>query len=92
MPADGAEGLVGIYRIGFIGLKVATLCTILVVGNAIMRFAISSMAAKVTGGLLGNPVQMTTGRKLLLEKLPQILNRCDSSLLGEHAQNSHPQQ
>ncbi|WP_074889640.1 hypothetical protein [Pseudomonas graminis] len=56
MPADGAEGLVGIYRIGFIGLKVATLCTIFVVGNAIMRFAISSMAAKVTGGLLGNPV------------------------------------
>ncbi|MGA3681613.1 hypothetical protein [Pseudomonas graminis] len=55
-------------------------------------FRISTMAAKVTGGLLGNHVQMTTGRKLLLEKLPQILNRVDNSLLVEHAQNSHPQQ
>ncbi|RZI54401.1 MAG: hypothetical protein EOP12_03065 [Pseudomonas sp.] len=92
MLTDGAKGLVGIYKIGIIGLKVAILCTPFVVGDASMRFAILSIAPKVTGGLLGNPVRMTTGRKLLLDQLPQILNRVDNSLLVEHAQNSHPQQ
>lgn len=93
MSADGAEGLVGIYKIGIkLGLTEAIRCTSFVVGDAIMRFAISSMAAKVTGGLLGNPARMTTGRELLMEKLPQILNRCANSLLVEHAQNPihHP--
>lgn len=49
MSTDGAKGLVGIYKIDIIGLKVAILCTPFVVGDAIMRFAISTMAAKITG-------------------------------------------
>jgi hypothetical protein len=45
MSADGAKGLVGIYKIGIqLDLKAAIPCTRFVVGDAIVRFAISRFA------------------------------------------------
>ncbi|QKZ02404.1 RHS repeat-associated core domain-containing protein [Pseudomonas eucalypticola] len=77
--AGGARAVLSIYKLGLQqGLKAAGPCALrfmagVVAGDAIMRFGVAPVAEKVMGGLHGNPVDTTTGRKLLPDETDFVL-------------------
>ncbi|WP_163019894.1 DUF6531 domain-containing protein, partial [Pseudomonas viridiflava] len=72
--AGGARAVGSIIKLGTQqGLKAAGPCALrfmggVFVGDAIFRFGVAPLADKVLGGLHGNPVDTTTGRKLLIDE------------------------
>ncbi|WP_440060839.1 PAAR domain-containing protein [Pseudomonas syringae] len=72
--AGGAKAVGSIAKLGLqAGLKAAGPCALrfmggIVLSDAIVRFGVAPLAEKVLGGLHGNPVDTTTGRKLLIDE------------------------
>ncbi|RMS33031.1 YD repeat-containing protein, partial [Pseudomonas coronafaciens pv. garcae] len=72
--AGGAKAVGSIAKLGLqAGLKAAGPCALRFMGgvflsDAIVRFGVAPLAEKVLGGLHGNPVDSTTGRKLLIDE------------------------
>ncbi|KPX24151.1 hypothetical protein ALO70_05684, partial [Pseudomonas amygdali pv. eriobotryae] len=72
--AGGAKAVTSIAKLGMqAGLKAAGPCALrfmggVFLGDAIFRFGVAPLAEKVLGGLHGNPVDTTTGRKLLIDE------------------------
>ncbi|TDV58951.1 YD repeat-containing protein [Pseudomonas sp. LP_7_YM] len=72
--AGGARAVISIFKMGLQGgLKAAGPCALrfmagVVGGDAVFRFGIAPIAGKVLGGLHGNPVDTTKGRKLLTDE------------------------
>ncbi|MBI6788695.1 PAAR/RHS domain-containing protein, partial [Pseudomonas syringae] len=72
--AGGAKAVLSIAKLGMqAGLKAAGPCALqfmggVFLGDAIFRFGVAPVAEKVLGGLHGNPVDTTTGRKLLIDE------------------------
>ncbi|MCI3943271.1 type IV secretion protein Rhs [Pseudomonas syringae] len=72
--AGGAKAVVSIAKLGLqAGLKAAGPCALRFMGgillsDAVVRFGVAPLAEKVLGGLHGNPVDTTTGRKLLIDE------------------------
>ncbi|AVB18210.1 MULTISPECIES: RHS repeat-associated core domain-containing protein [Pseudomonas syringae group] len=72
--AGGARAVGSIAKLGLqAGLKAAGPCALrfmggIVLSDAIVRFGVAPLAEKVLGGLHGNPVDTTTGRKLLIDE------------------------
>ncbi|QIQ71960.1 DUF6531 domain-containing protein [Pseudomonas coronafaciens] len=72
--AGGAKAVGSIAKLGLqAGLKAAGPCALRFMGgvflsDAIVRFGVAPPAEKVLGGLHGNPVDSTTGRKLLIDE------------------------
>ncbi|QCY13047.1 RHS repeat-associated core domain-containing protein [Pseudomonas sp. MPC6] len=73
--AGGARALVNIYKMGLQkGLIGSARCALqfmsgVIAGDAIIRFGVAPVADKVLGGLYGNPVDTTKGRKLLIDEV-----------------------
>lgn len=73
--AGGARAVTSILKLGAQqGLKAAGPCALrfmggVFLGDALFRFGVAPVAEKVLGGLHGNPVDTTTGRKLLIDEV-----------------------